>query len=140
MKEITTNLIKFMFAGNCTFIVSDGQTNNSYKIFKKTPLPGEEKKIGVYQLYIKHGGKNIYCGYFKIQDRVMKFRCNNKYGIEESDERLQMLLTFIKLRDDYTPLHLYHTGRCAHCGRLLTDEKSIDRGFGPDCWKLINNL
>ena len=140
MKEITTNLIKFMFAGNCTFIVSDGQTNNSYKIFKKAPLPGEEKKIGVYQLYIKHGGKNIYCGYFKIQDRVMKFRCNNKYGIEETDERLQMLLTFIKLRDDYTPLHLYHTGRCAHCGRLLTDEKSIDRGFGPDCWKLINNL
>lgn len=138
MTEITNNLIRFMFGGNCTFIVSDGQTNTAYKIFRKQPLPGEEKTIGVYQLYIKHGGKNIYCGYFKIKDNRMKFKFNNKYGIQETDERLTMLLDFIKLRDDYTPFHLYHTGRCAHCGRLLTDEKSIQRGFGPDCWKLIN--
>lgn len=31
-----------------------------------------------------------------------------------------------------------HTGYCARCGRPLIDEQSIERGFGPECWKLIN--
>jgi len=27
---------------------------------------------------------------------------------------------------------------CAKCGRVLTDPKSIKRGFGPKCWKKIH--
>lgn len=37
------------------------------------------------------------------------------------------------------PLHkdmsIYHEGRCARCGRQLTDPDSIQRGFGPECYK-----
>lgn len=29
--------------------------------------------------------------------------------------------------------------RCARCGRLLEDPKSIDRGYGPYCWALLKN-
>ena len=34
-------------------------------------------------------------------------------------------------------LEFYHIGRCARCGHKLTDEQSIDRGFGPTCYKMI---
>lgn len=30
-------------------------------------------------------------------------------------------------------LEFWHAGRCARCGRVLTDDESIDTGFGPDC-------
>lgn len=30
-----------------------------------------------------------------------------------------------------------HTGRCAHCGRQLIDETSIEVGFGPKCYKKL---
>jgi hypothetical protein len=127
-----------MFAGNCTFIISNGEYSCSYKIFKKRPLDGETKSIGVYQCYIRNSNKNIYCGYFKIKDKVLRFNHNGKYQIDRFDNRLTMLLDFIENRNiENTEYHLYHVGRCAHCGRMLTDSKSIERGFGPDCWKLI---
>jgi len=28
--------------------------------------------------------------------------------------------------------------RCRRCNRVLTNPKSISRGFGPVCWKHIN--
>mgnify|MGYP001294597965 FL=1 len=34
-----------------------------------------------------------------------------------------------------TTAKLYHHGRCAVCGRKLTDPESIERGIGPICWK-----
>jgi hypothetical protein len=30
---------------------------------------------------------------------------------------------------------VYHEGHCGRCGRSLTDPESIDRGFGPECFK-----
>jgi hypothetical protein len=27
--------------------------------------------------------------------------------------------------------------QCARCGRELKDKKSIDRGYGPSCWKKV---
>lgn len=34
-----------------------------------------------------------------------------------------------------TSVEFYHIGRCAKCGHKLTTEKSIELGFGPNCWK-----
>jgi hypothetical protein len=31
-----------------------------------------------------------------------------------------------------------HLGRCGRCGRRLSDPKSMERGFGPHCWKFVN--
>jgi len=32
-------------------------------------------------------------------------------------------------------IQIYHEGRCARCGRALTDPASIKRGLGPECYK-----
>lgn len=29
--------------------------------------------------------------------------------------------------------------RCIRCGRLLKDDESKERGFGPICWEKISN-
>lgn len=29
--------------------------------------------------------------------------------------------------------------RCIRCGRLLKDDKSKERGFGPICWEKMSN-
>jgi hypothetical protein len=34
-------------------------------------------------------------------------------------------------------LEIWHEGRCARCGRALTDPASIEAGFGPEC---INHI
>ena len=37
-------------------------------------------------------------------------------------------------------IQVEHLGRCGRCGRRLKDPKSLDRGFGPHCWKKIQRL
>lgn len=32
-------------------------------------------------------------------------------------------------------LEVYHEGECGMCGGPLTNPDSIERGYGPDCWK-----
>jgi hypothetical protein len=31
------------------------------------------------------------------------------------------------------------TGKCRRCGCVLSDRESIERGYGPDCWALLEN-
>lgn len=38
---------------------------------------------------------------------------------------------------DKSPMKIYHMGTCSRCGRELTDEKSIMRGFGPKCYRRL---
>ena len=121
-----------MFAGNCTFIIETDFVRFAYKIFRKDSIDNNK----IYQLYIKKENKNIYCGYFKIRGNVLTYKHNDKYGIRETDIQIQTLLDAIRNRnsDEY---RIMHTGRCAHCGRQLIDETSIEVGFGPKCYKKL---
>lgn len=130
--EITTNKIRFMFGGNCTFTIQTGSTHYSYKIYRKRTDDGAK----IWQLYLKKSGKGIYCGFFKVVGNKLTFKNNTKYNIPENDPAIITLLNTIKNRNT-TDNVICHAGRCAHCGRLLTDPVSIQRGFGPDCWKVI---
>jgi hypothetical protein len=38
----------------------------------------------------------------------------------------------------YPHVEVWHEGRCARCGRLLTVPESIESGFGPECIKLAS--
>jgi len=35
-------------------------------------------------------------------------------------------------------MEFWHEGRCCRCSRTLSDPVSVDRGIGPDCWKIMN--
>jgi hypothetical protein len=46
---------------------------------------------------------------------------------------IRMLFGIEKRRDDVEIS--VNSNRCACCGKLLTDHKSLRRGLGPHCWK-----
>ena len=31
---------------------------------------------------------------------------------------------------------IHHEGQCGRCGRKLTTPESVERGIGPECWKM----
>ncbi len=135
--QVTENIVKFMFGGNCTFVVMNGTEDTTYKIYEKKT----SDKSHIYWLYIKDGGTKKYCGYFKIMNGKLTYRHNDKNGIPNNDKRVSLILDVLHKRHNLPENYaVYHVGRCAHCGRQLTDPKSMERGFGPDCWKLVRGF
>ena len=132
--EIKDNKIKFMFGGNCTFTIQTDVGHYSYKIYRKKTEDGAK----IWHLYLKSGNKGTYCGFFKVVGNKLTFKHNGKYNVPTNDPAIITLLETIHNRTN-TKNTVYHAGRCAHCGRILTDPVSMHRGFGPDCWKRINH-
>ena len=133
MNEIRDNKIQFMFGGNCVFTIRVPNGDHySYKIYRKKTQDGAK----IYQLYIKKGGKGTYCGFVKVCGNKMTFRHNSKYNISRNEPSVVTLLDTIHNRNN-TQNEILHVGRCAHCGRPLTDPDSMERGFGPKCWAKV---
>lgn len=128
---IKDNIIRFMFGGNSTFTIQKDNNHFTYKIYKKKTDDGAK----IYHLYLKKSNKGTYCGYFKVVGNRLTFRHSSKYDIKKDDEQMNFLLSVIHNRKNLPEnITVCHNGRCAHCGRMLTDPKSIERGFGPECW------
>jgi len=137
MVRITDNIILFMFGGNCTFTIQNQKSCGYYKLFRKHTNDGSK----VWQLYLKQSNKNIYCGYFKIANNKLTYKHNTKYGITESDPRIQLILDVIHNRNNLPEtVSIFHVGRCAHCGRMLIDPQSMKLGFGPKCWQKVKGF
>ena len=134
--EIKNDIIRFMFGGNCTFTVVDDTVKEhfSYRIRKKKTDDGSK----IYHACIISANKSIYFGYFKVVGNKLIFKHSKKYDIPENDPRIIELLTIIKTRHSLNDsIHICHNDRCACCGRMLTDPKSMERGFGPECWRMV---
>lgn len=138
MNEIKNNLMLFMFAGNSIFtIVENNNNHHSYKIYRKKTDDGSK----IYHLYLKKANKGTYSGYFKIVDKKLTFKHSSKYGVAPDNEDIKILEFVIHNRNNLPDnIKVYHSGRCGYCGRVLTDPKAMDRGFGPDCWKKVKHF
>ena len=137
MVEITNNHILFMFAGNATFTITKDNEHFSYKIFKKRT----EDDSKIYGLYLKKANKNIYCGYFKILGNVLKFKPSDICEVLDDGGALETLRYTIHNRHNLDEnIKVYHSDRCGYCGRLLTDPESMQRGFGPECWRKVKDF
>ena len=134
--EIKHDIIRFIFGGNCTFTIVDDSISDhfSYKIKKKKT----DDNSKIYHACMLTANKSIYFGYFKVVGNRLIFKHSRKYDVPENDPRVMELLKVIRTRHNLNEsIHIFHNGRCAYCGRMLTDPKSIERGFGPECWKMI---
>ena len=137
MNIIKDNVIKFMFGGNSTFTIQKGTDHFTYKIYKKKTNDGSK----IYHLYLKSANKGVYCGYFKIVNNKLTFKHSGKYGVEKYNNQMNFLLQVIHKRNDLPEdVFVCHCGRCAHCGRILTDPKSMERVFGPECWQKVKGF
>ncbi len=55
-------------------------------------------------------------------------------SVRAVDWLLSVLAERVLYRDN---VDILNNGFCAKCGRKLTDDVSVDLGFGPTCWKSI---
>lgn len=91
-----------------------------------------EKANSVVISYL-HGSDNTsdYTGFAEITDG--RFKVWRRF--EGKVARQCRAATFLVTKDtsEFSLAYALESGRCARCGRMLTVEASIHRGFGPEC-------
>jgi hypothetical protein len=133
---------KFIAAGKAEFVIEDLNTGTvrEYKVTKHKYFDQGTRKWNVLLLHRDSYGDSgyAYLGYIKNG----MFTHHTLYSVysEESEEFTafdSLFLRVVRGRDLPTNLEFYHLGRCAKCGRKLTDPASINRGLGPKCAEAI---
>lgn len=137
LHEIKKDTLKFMFGGKSEFVIvtADG-IKYTYKI--KLSRNSKDNTQRYYFLSVAHNRVYEYIGYFVVTKERLQYKFAKNYVEDEyTNDALNALMSFIRHRTVEQAAHMYHVGRCAKCGRTLTDIDSIERGFGPECYKSI---
>lgn len=81
-----------------------------------------------------------YAGVLVIDDKKVTYAKGAKGKLAETAESIKGLLwLFNKLVTQQKVTEnvgVYHFGKCARCGRTLTDPQSIVAGLGPECRRM----
>ncbi len=136
---IMTNLeiAKFIAAGNAEFVIEDNDTgvHQEYKVTKHKYFDDGTRRWNVL-LHREIQGERGYAYLGYIEKGMFTHHGVHSVYDEESYEFTSFDSCFLRVgrgRDLPSNLVFYHLGRCARCGRKLTDPKSINRGLGPKC-------
>lgn len=147
------NMYKFVLAGKAWFALKSTKTDKVYQ-FRVTGAKGKRKSrawwVEVREPAVGEGMKSPYqyigglYKYNNLKPRFCKTKDKARFNVvpvEAFEKHMEVFAWFWnKVTNDFlTPsLEFYHIGKCARCGHKLTDEKSIGRGFGPNCYKIVN--
>lgn len=134
--KIMDNLIKpFILGGNALFTIKSNVTgmHYTYRVRRST------KKPNIYIIYLQNQ-QSIYCGYFSIYNKsISYYKTKEKSTFDQYSKQIIALLWVVKNSTQLSgKVEVFHEGRCACCGRTLTDPVSIERGVGPDCYRKLN--
>lgn len=126
------NIKRFVFAGRAVFTLVSAATGDrfTYKV-------GKAKGKGVFWVSLRTG-KDEKWTFFGVLRKDGTFFFSQKSPMESDDIEVAAFDWFIRhlLASDnkLDQADFWHEGRCARCGRELTDPESIQRGMGPTCW------
>ena len=140
-KNVAKIEIDFLTAGKAQFMVSNPKGDKFiYKIVKKlnNRYTGKVYKVPVYFVHGKpSNGAFAYMGMYNPNSHTMKFTQNSKF--ESSDSAVKVMKWSVNkvITEDELPngYDIVNVGKCAQCGRSLTDDHSKKWGFGPLCIK-----
>lgn len=128
----------FVLGGNATFTLQSGKTG-AYFTFK-VKRHKEDKDLYFVRLLVNSDNTKDYryvACYYADRKVLHLAKPWNDVTIESCPPSIRAIkFLFNRLDDIPTQLIVYHEGRCARCGRILTTPDSIKRGFGPECYKL----
>lgn len=126
--------LTFIFAGKSyvTFLNTESGNRFTYKIEKS-------KSDDIYfASVLTNPGKYTFIGTFFTSKNLIH---SPKSKINSSAQSVKVLDYVIsQLKKEKLPpiIEIYHEGRCGKCGDRLTVPLSIERGYGPSCYKMIN--
>jgi len=124
----------FLGAGKAIFTVANPHGKHyTFKIRKKKDMP--------YFVSLLTGPDNYanytYLGIYIPAHAEVRLSTKSRYNAESLPVKvvrwaIKMIHEGKELPEGYS---IRHEGKCARCGRRLTDPVSIERGFGPECWR-----
>lgn len=142
--EVTENILEFILGGRADFcIVQDGK-DFGQGLVAQTVKYRYVVKAGKYKgVYLVSAGevsnsKVMYLGTLKKSSNN-HFIFSEVSGLSDAGKYWINGLMWVLDRVGSLPerVHVVHNGRCAVCGRVLTDAESVMRGFGPSCAKKL---
>jgi hypothetical protein len=143
LSDIETQ-IRFIYGGHALFTLRSKKTDKhySYKInipygAKITDDPAPPYFVSVLVDGSADEGKFVYIGIL-LRDKPFLLRTKKSRLSPEAPAilALQFFFTLLRKKTFHKDLEVFHAGKCACCGRTLTDPISIERGIGPICWDM----
>ena len=133
---------KFLVAGRAEFTVFRKETNVEYTFRVKSG-----KNPNMLWVQLLAGPNNmadfVYLGAFYLSENKLKpTQASQLKGDSQpfvvfnyvADRLLRASKNGVAKNDVFKHgVEVLHVGKCAHCGRKLTDAESIESGFGPIC-------
>jgi len=135
-------VLKFIFGGNSIFTLKNSETGNRFT-FKVSCLKGEKGNLNTPYFVRVLTGSDVYTfiGTFFYMNGKWVYRHSNKAKVSKDAQSVKVIEYVINRlqTQTLTPIiDVWHEGRCGRCGRQLTVPESIEHGFGPECFILIN--
>jgi hypothetical protein len=134
--ELTANLKQFVLGGKATFTIFNAKSNKRFTYRVKA-----SKDRKVFFVSGKNEKRYVYMGCIfnkKNYTTTKKSKVNTDDLINKSFVWFWHMISNNKSFP--SGFHFYHEGKCGQCGRNLTTPESIERGFGPECWKMIKKF
>ena len=122
------NIIDFLFGKKAKFTLKSMKTGVGIPFVSKNMI----KYIAVYT-QVKH----IYLGALTKKYVGGEMQLSFKACEQYSCDAMWAFEWFARHFHEYDRIQIWHQGVCSHCGRVLTDPKSIERGIGPKCYEIL---
>ena len=125
----------FVLAGNAIFTLQSGKTDRhfTYRITRCS------SNSTLYKVSLLYGPDNTryydYIGcYYSDTNYLYLLKQWREKPSWANPPAIRAITYFLQHLDNLPRnLYVYHTGRCARCGRLLTTPDSLISGYGPHC-------
>lgn len=122
-----------MFGGNgFVALVAPSMKCHSYRFVK--PKNSSDFPDDVIFVSVLHEDKYFYIG--MIEERRFRLTRNSRFDEDTESVKGAKYLMDIANKPEmfkFTSMKMYHSGRCAVCGRKIRSEKGIEHGVGTKC-------
>lgn len=124
-------LIKdFLYAGRAIFTIRS-ETSGEHWTYKVTcKKEGEPYFVSL----LCDGDTYLYLGFMRDAGRYQTSSKACRPRSHVAHRVVEFLLKELQRNALHSKLSFFHEGKCAKCGKPLTNPESIERGFGPGCW------
>ena len=118
-------------------LVAPSNKAHTYKFSK--PKNSDEFPDDIIFVSVLHETKYFYIG--MIERSRFRLTKNSRFNEDtESVKGAKYLMQMVNDDDFFTSakMRVFHSGRCAVCGRKMRSEKAIRYGVGPKCLRRLN--
>jgi len=131
-----------LLAGNATFYVKNTITGNkfTFKIFKRNVYVKNFAIRNKKWKYFANSERSTKLGYISKEDVFIPTNGYKPIGKLSTNPYYKWpveAFAWFWLRVNALPnnVEVKHANRCVRCGKVLTDESSMSKWFGPICYK-----